>query len=105
MFEWDDNKAAESYRLEQARWTISHLRISYENSENENKLVRAFVNTNSEIGTATYENVKIALGDDNKRKVLFEKMRRELDIFVERNRCIDGLAELLIMTGKKLKEV
>lgn len=104
MFEWDDKKAAESYRLEQARWTISHLRISYENSENENQFVRAFVNTSPEFGTATYENVKVALEDDNKRKVLFEKMRRELDIFVERNRCIEGLAELLIMTGKKLKE-
>lgn len=82
-FEWDDAKAAESYRREQARLMICNLTITIEKDDDEPKEVRAWYSlqpgyrTNSEPYVST---VRI-LSDDDQRAMLLAKAKSEMKAF------------------------
>lgn len=103
LFEWDDNKAAEKYRLEQSRDTIGNLRVVYVSPTSEDIPVKAFVNISATGEKPSYESIEVALQDDNKRENILKRIQGELDSFVARNRHIEELADMLIATGTKLK--
>lgn len=104
IFEWDDSKAAEKYRLEQSLHTIGNLRVVYTSPSNEEASVKAFVNVSAMRDTPAYESIAVALKDDSKRANILNRIQGELDSFVQRNRHIEELADMLIVAGEKLKK-
>ncbi len=104
IFEWDDSKAAEKYRLEQSLHTIGNLRVVYTSPSNEEVSVKAFINVSAMRETPSYESIAVALKDEDKRKNILNRIQGELDNFVTRNRHIEELADMLIATGERMKK-
>ena len=101
IFEWDNDKAAEKYRLEQARQTISALRVVYETPEKEAISVKAFVNVSELSEKARYRNVEVALTEEDTREVYLKRIRNELEALINRNRNIEELGDILIEYGQR----
>lgn len=101
LFEWDDAKAAESYRLHTARCVINSIRVVYEEINPEP--VRAFVNVSEPHERATYSNIKEALADEAKKSNYLSRVQAEIDRFVEKYREVKEFADMLIEAGEKLK--
>ena len=104
LFEWDNDKAAEQYRLEQARHTISALRVVYVTPEKEEIAVKAFINVSELTDKARYRNVEVALTEEDSREVYLKRIRNELEAFIRRNRNIEELGNILIEYGQRLKK-
>lgn len=105
IFEWDNDKAAESWRLQQAKATINALRIVYVSTEDEKVPVRAFVNVSELSNKAQYKSVSVAFQNVDEREAYLKRIRNELDAFVRRNQNIEELADILIEYANKLKGV
>ena len=103
LFEWDDSVAAEKYRLGQSKSIIGHLRVTYIDSNGEDAKVNAYVKVTPKGEHPTYQNIHIALQDEEKREVVLERIREELNRFIERNKHIEELAEILIDAGMNIK--
>lgn len=104
LFEWDNDKAAEQYRLEQARHTISALRVVYVTPEKEEVSVRAFVNVSELSDKARYRNVEVALSEEDSREAYLKRIRNELEAFIRRNKGIEELGSILIEYGQRLQK-
>ena len=94
LFEWNDTKAAENYRLCQSRTVINNLKITVISDEwKKPKTVNAVVNVSetSRDGSARYVNVGYALSDLNSRNVVLNRALSELRTF---KRKYDTLREL-----------
>lgn len=104
LFEWDNDKAAENYRLEQARKTIGNLRIVYSTPKKEDVPVKAFVNVSDFSEKAQYRNVEVVLNDEDTRETYLNRIRHELNAFITRNQNIEELADILIEAGENLKK-
>lgn len=103
LFEWDDTKAAELYRLDTSRNIIGCLRVTVESKDNENVQVRAYVNTAPLTEKAQYENIEVVMRNEDKREAYLNRIRQELNNFVRRNAHIEELADILIEAGQRLK--
>lgn len=103
MFEWDNDKAAEKWRLEQAKQTINALRVVYVKPDKEKVTVKAFVNVSDFSNKAVFRNVDIALRDEDMREIYLKRIRSELEAYIKRNQDFEELADLLIEYGNKLK--
>ena len=104
LFEWNDSKAAEQYRLNQSQQIIGHLKITYVNAEKKEQKIRAYVNVSDQRFHSGYMATFAALSDDEKKEIVLGNIRKELDQFVERNKAFEGLADLLITKGKSIKK-
>lgn len=104
LFEWDDAKAAEAYRLDTSKRIINCLRVTYINSEQEECKVKAFVNVSDFSEKAKYESVEVILKESDKRSVYLNRIRQELDNYIKRNSHIEELADILIAAGEQLKK-
>ena len=105
IFEWDNDKAAESWRLQQAKATINALRIVYVSTEDEKVPVRAFVNVSELSNKAQYKSVSVAFQNVDEREAYLKRIRNELDAFVRRNQNVEELADILIEYANRLKGV
>jgi hypothetical protein len=74
-FEWDDSKAAEQYREQQARHIINCLCVKPERSDQEP--VRAFFT----ISQPSYENISVILQSAEKHSSLLDLALKELKAF------------------------
>lgn len=104
LFEWDDSVAAERYRLDQSRHIINALRVVYVNNEKEEVKVSAFVQTSPTGASTVYENIHDALKDEGKREIVLNRIRGELDAFINRNRNIEELADILEEAAERLRK-
>ena len=104
LFEWDDSKAAEKYRLHQARTTIGCLRVVYATRTNDEAPVKAFVNVSEFSDKASYRNVEVVLNDENTREAYLNRIQHELNAFIKRNQNVVELADMLIEAGENLKK-
>jgi hypothetical protein len=95
LFEFDDSVAAEKYRLDQSATIIRSLRVIYVNKDKEEIKVSAFVNVNPGQEKAAYESIELALKDESKRSIILNKIKGELDAFINRNQHIEELADIL----------
>lgn len=96
LFEWDDHKAGEMYRLSVANSVILQLQVEIVHEKREDKLyVPAFINVKRENTQAEYVNIVDALSDEESKDLIVERLRRELHAFVERNKHIDELVQIL----------
>ena len=84
LFEWDDGKAAELYRLKQASDIITHITIKV--SENENTPYRGWVNIIPSDDSKTtkagrFINIRTAMENDEMRKIVLNNAVHEMEMF------------------------
>lgn len=75
-FEWNDTKAAEKYRLDQARNILSCVKIKFI-TNGKPLTTRAFVNIKSKKGQF-YTSIKIAAKNKNYMEYLYDEGKKEL---------------------------
>lgn len=82
LFEWDDEKAAEKYRLQQSNQIINSLRIEVVNAsgdEQEARYLSAYVNIeNRGNGKAQFINIQSAMGQEETKDQVFANALRDL---------------------------
>lgn len=102
MFEWDDSVAAEQYRLSQSRKIITNLQIVYLNDNREESAVPAVLNiTNKK--TAVYKNIVSVMSDGETKQFVLDRLRKEVEQFIARNRHIEEFADILEDALNQLK--
>lgn len=102
-FEWNDQTAADEYRLEQARSLIRSVVVLPDDEGDLNrKPVRAFV-VISEFGEQGYTSTYLAMSDEVLRKQVLARALRELQQWEERYHELQELAELMTTT-KRFRE-
>lgn len=102
MFEWDDDRAAENYRLHQARTIINDLRIEVV-TEDKSLKIPAYVNVvKKEDGTARYQNAPRAFEAVETREIVLKRAKNELRMFtikyatfIEFAKVIDAINEVI----------
>ena len=88
-FEWDDAKAAESYRETQASYIIRSLCVHADGDKQEP--VRAVFALS---GSAGYESVSVIMEDVDKRSSLLDMALKELSAFEKKYRILEELSEV-----------
>lgn len=88
-FEWDDETAAEEYRLQQARHIINCLCVKAEGAEKAAEPVRAFFKI--EKSAEMYDSLTVILRSEDKHAALLRAAAAELAAF---QRKYNALAEL-----------
>jgi hypothetical protein len=96
-FEWDDQKAGEAHRLDQARGLIRSLRITYRDAEGYQQHVRQFVSVARPEGRAYVPTVAVA-DDPLARRILLADMHREWQALKRR---YGHMAEFLDMISEE----
>lgn len=81
FFEWDNEKAAEAYRLDQARDLIRRVYVKHVDQQEIPSPVRAFVNVQNGDAERSYESIASVMSDDMKRARLLQQARRELELW------------------------
>ena len=76
-FEWNNRKAADLYRIEQAIYLRTNLHIA-EGEADKPTLIRAFVRVVVDEET-TYQNIIVAYQDDDLRQQIIDRARDELE--------------------------
>lgn len=94
LFEWDDTKAAENYRLTQASMLICNLDIEVQ-TEDESKPItcRAFVNT-SESVTGSFVNIQSAFQNEDTKEIVLQRALQELKAFEKKYENLTELSEI-----------
>lgn len=85
LFEWDDGKAAELYRLKQATDVITHIHIVVD--ENPKEPYRAYVNIQESDGRTEkgrFVNVRAAMENEETRRVVLMAALNEMNRFVSK---------------------
>lgn len=97
-FEWDDAKAAEEYRREQARHLLRSI-VVVRVEQAEIRPVRAFVVVSRETGdntkTTQYLDIGTVMQDEELRRQALEAAKRELAAFRRKYEDLQELAEVL----------
>lgn len=94
LFEWDDPKAAHSYRLQQAVVLICNLTREVESEDEETPLItRAYVDV-SENTKGKFINVKSAFQNVDTKEIVLKRALNELKAFEEKYKNLLELAEL-----------
>ncbi len=84
-FDWNNRIAAEKWRLEQAKYIIRSLVILHEGDGDEDDLmVRAFVSINDEEDGKSYTSIAHAMEDEELRKQILAKAKKELQEWAQR---------------------
>lgn len=90
-FQWDNEIAAESYRIEQAKYLIRHIVVSEENQPE----VRAFVSVlleNDE--TVSYTHIVHAMGEPVLREQVLHRAKNELVTWRQRYSDLQEFAKV-----------
>jgi hypothetical protein len=93
FFEWDDSKAADQYRIEQARGLIQCVVVKAVGDAEPSSPVRAFVNLSGSDGRE-YLGIMRVMSDDVKREQLLRKAKQELDEWRARYRGLQEFASV-----------
>ena len=108
LFEWDDTKAAEKFRLHQATVIICSLRVTAKEENTEPVVVRAYVTADPHQEVSSYFNVHDALKDSTMRKKVLAMARREAEAFRRKYKSLVELAHVIEaindFVGKEYKE-
>ena len=102
-FEWDDNKAAEAYRLTQAGLMIRALVVTVEKTELPTP-TRAFVNVSTmEEKQGRFVSVQTALSKDEMRAAVLTRAVMELTQFRRKYEDLKELADVFAALDKVIK--
>ena len=101
LFEWDDSKAAEQFRLKQASQLICNLSVEIE-TEDKPVEVRAYMDV-SEAKVGSYLNVKSAFENKDTREIVLRRALNELIAFkakyknlMELQKVFDAIESLVV---------
>ena len=94
-FEWDDQEAAEAYRLHQARNIINAIVVSHPTSEGDERMIRAFVHLG-----ADYEDIELVLNIAEKRDALLAQAFVELETARRKYEHLDELTAVFAALHK-----
>jgi hypothetical protein len=92
-FEWDDAKAAESHRRQQARVLLGNLTIDVRVKGHKPTIMRAFVSINRD-DEQQYEALEVALTDDHLRRQVLAEALGELNSWRSRYQELRELAQV-----------
>jgi hypothetical protein len=98
-FEWDDRRAAEAHRLDQARTLIRSIRIVDDDSDRSKP---AYLSIRAEDGTA-YRSLGDILSSSNLRQRLLEQAQRDLDSWTARYAELKEIVELVEPARRELR--
>lgn len=95
LFEWDDKKAAEKYRLTQAGGIIRNLVVVLDEQKSQEP-VRAYVNVVPEQPARRGEfiNIASAMMNESTRELTLEQAKRELKEFEKKYSNLSELADV-----------
>jgi hypothetical protein len=109
VFEWDDEKAAEAYRIHQAGSFIRCIVVVPEKEGKSEEPVRLFVNTkptdDGQKRTGTYINFRSAMEDPKSRSVILSNAKHEMLVFKKKYSQLEELSLVFMAIDKTLKEV
>lgn len=91
-FEWDDAKAAEAYRVDQARTLIASIRV--EDEEAEDGDTRAFISISSKAGTS-YRSAHDVRNSADLQAIVLKQAERELESFEKRYRELQDICNIV----------
>ena len=93
LFEWDDLKAAEAYRLRQATTLICNLAVEIE-TDNQPIVCRAFMDvTESKVGS--FINTQSAFESKETRDIVLKRALDELNAFKQKYKNLNELATVI----------
>lgn len=117
LFEWDNRKAAERYRLEQAAHIIRSVVVVIEDATPQGALekqtkatatvVRAFLPVDRDDGARVYEATAQVLGSEDYRRQVLKQAHAELGAVARKYRELEQLAAVVAeidRVGELLKE-
>lgn len=93
-FEWNDKKAASSYREDQAKYIIRHVVVMRENDRREDA-PRAFVSVSLAEEGCTYTSTERAMSEPDLREQVLGAALRDMQAFTKRYSQIAELAGVL----------
>lgn len=94
-FEWDDDKAAENYRLYQAKDIIRNIVVKVEKADGgEPSAVRAFVSVTVDKTAAQYQPINIALDNPDYRQIVLMNALTKLEEFRRTYKDFQELSEV-----------
>lgn len=103
LFDWDDTKAAEKWRVHQARTIICSIRVTIEEREEEPLVVRAFVHDKAE--EPTYVHIVDALTDAEKRAQVIADAKRDAEWFRRKYKDLKEAAKIIDQIDRFIEEV
>ena len=89
-FDWNNTKAAEKWRMHQARLLLGSIVINFEYSEPET--VRAFLNIQTP-GKQTYYHINSIIDDEGKMQIIIDQLKRKLSLISEQLKTYENLKE------------
>lgn len=93
-FDWNDNDAAQNWRLAQARQLVSSVVVIFRNDgDKEAKHVRAYISVATE-SAREYRAVSDMQNDDKLREAVLERAYMELKAFEKKYRSLQEFASL-----------
>lgn len=98
LFEWDDEKAAEKYRLQQASIIISSIRVTVVEEETKPVTVHPYVQTDT--GSSVYINIDKAMSDEDERQKVIRRACAEMKWFISKYNAYVEFAELIDLMEK-----
>lgn len=104
LFEWDDSKAAEQYRLHQATVCICSLKVVETDRNDAPLVVRAFVTADGNRQEARFVNIRSALSDEEKKDQIIAEAKRAAQIFIDKYSGIEELAAVIASMTAFLEE-
>ena len=93
-FEWDDETAADNYRLAQARKLIGSIVVAEVDDEPVNLETRAFVHVTVGDG-ARYEAIEVAMASSSMRHEVLERAKREIKLWRARYAAYEEFSDLV----------
>lgn len=102
LFEWDDKKAAEKYRIQQATQIIASIRVTVVSEEQEPVITRAYVQY--EPRKSGYVSIRAAMDDAEKKGSVMAQARKELKWFTEKYKSFEELSDVIEAIENFMKE-
>ena len=97
-FTWDNDKAADKWRLQEARIIVSNLKITYIKNEDEEPVetkVRVFYKNDS--SKSSYKSTPFIVSEMDEHEKLLERAKRELEMFRAKYKMLTELNEIFEM--------
>jgi len=108
-FEWNDEKAAEAYRIHQAGQLIRCIVVVPEKNDLAKEPVKLFINTkptdDGQKRAGTYVNVRSAMENPVSRSVILSNAKHEMLVFKKKYSQLKELSLVFMAIDKTLEEV
>lgn len=103
LYEWDDPKAAERWRLHQSKMIMGNLIVVSVNKKALQEPVRAFFTVSSGNEQGSYNHICTIVSNEDKKKQVLSNAMRELDMFNRKYQNLLDVTDVLTQFVRKLK--